>query len=107
MNWNIAQAKQHFSDVVKQTATGPQIIYNRNTPVAAMISAEELKVYQALKDVSIPEKKSLLEHFAEARQILINAGEENGIEIPPRIDRANAFVEMLEEEYPVPPNENR
>jgi len=37
MNWNIAQAKQHFPEVVKQAGTEPQIIYNRNTPVAAVI----------------------------------------------------------------------
>ena len=106
MIWNIAQAKQHFSDVVKQAATEPQIIYNRNTPVAAMIAAEDLAEYQALKQAaSTPAKKSLLDHFAEMRQILIDAGYENGLEIPPRVDRPNAFVEMLEQEYPMQADE--
>lgn len=100
MNWNIAQAKQHFSDVVKQAATEPQIIYNRNTPVAALITTEELAEYRSLKAASTPAKKSLLDYFSEMRQMLIDAGEENGLEIPPRVDRLNAFVEMLEQEYP-------
>lgn len=107
MNWNIAQAKQHFSDVVKQAAIEPQIIYNRNTPVAAMITAEELEEYRTLKAASTPAKKSLLEHFAEMRRILIDAGDENGLEIPPRVDRTNAFVQMLEENYPIQATENK
>jgi len=105
MNWNIAQAKQHFSDVVKLAATEPQIIYNRNTPVAALITAEELAEYRAWKESSKPAKKSLLAYFDEMRQILIDAGDENGLEIPPRVDRPNAFVEMLEQEYPLPADE--
>ena len=106
MHWNIAQAKQHFSDVVKQAAIEPQIIYNRNTPVAAMITAEELAEYRSLKHAaSAPAKKSLLDHFAEMRQILIDAGDLNGLEIQPRVDRPNAFVEMLEQEYPVKADE--
>lgn len=105
MNWNIAQAKQHFSEVVKQAATEPQIIYNRNTPVAALIAAEELAEYRAWKEASVPPKKTLLEHFAEMRQILIDAGDENGLEIPAREDRPNAFIEMLEQEYPTQADE--
>lgn len=100
MNWNIAQAKQHFSEVVKQAAKEPQIIYNRNTPVAALIGAEELAEYRAWKEASVPPKKTLLEHFSELRQILIDAGYEDGIDTGPRTTRPNAFVEMLEEEYP-------
>lgn len=98
MNWNIAQAKQHFSDVVKQAATEPQIIYNRNTPVAAMIAAEDLAQYRAWKERQKPQ--TLADSFAELRQLLINAGFEDGIELAPRKTRPNAFVEMLEEEYP-------
>jgi prevent-host-death family protein len=98
MNWNIAQAKQHFSDVVKQAATEPQIIYNRNTPVAAMIAAEDLAEYRAWKDTQ--KRPTLLESFAELRQLLIDAGFEDGIDTGPRTTRPNAFVDMLEEEYP-------
>lgn len=100
MNWNIAQAKQHFSDIVKQAAVEPQIIYNRNTPVAAMIAAEDLADFQAWKEGL--RQKTLGEEFAELRRLLIDAGFKDGIELPPRntTGRSNAFVEMLEEEYP-------
>lgn len=41
MNWNIAQAKQHFSEVVKQAAEELQLIYNRRQAVTAVVGAEE------------------------------------------------------------------
>jgi prevent-host-death family protein len=100
MNWNIAQAKQHFSDVVKQAATEPQIIYNRNTPVAVMIAAEDLAEYKTWKEQQRPQ--TLADSFAELRQLMIDAGFVDGLELPSRssISRPNAFVQMLEEEYP-------
>ncbi len=101
MNWNIAQAKQHFSDVVKLAATEPQIIYNRNTPVAALITAEELAEYRAWRDAR--KRPTLLESFAELRQLLIEAGIEDGINPGPRTTRRNAFADMLDEEYPDTP----
>jgi prevent-host-death family protein len=99
MNWNIAQAKQHFSDVVKQAATEPQIIYNRNTPVAAMIAAEDLAEYRAWKE-SHPAKPSLVDVFARMRELA--NGDPDPLPEPRRLEggRPNAFVEMLAEEYP-------
>jgi prevent-host-death family protein len=99
MNWNIAQAKQHFSDVVKQAATEPQIIYNRNTPVAAMIAAEDLAEYRAWKDTH-PGKPSLVDAFAHMRELA--NGDPDPLPDPHRLEggRANAFLEMLAEEYP-------
>ena len=46
MSWNIAQARQHFSDVVKQAADEPQLIYNRERRVAAVINAEQFSSFQ-------------------------------------------------------------
>ena len=101
MNWNIAEAKQHFSEVVKQAGTEPQIIYNRNTPVAAVITADEMAEFGAWKAAQA-KSETLGEAFAKLRQLMIEAGYEDGLELPPRssIGRPNAFVEMLEEEYP-------
>jgi antitoxin (DNA-binding transcriptional repressor) of toxin-antitoxin stability system len=31
MPWNIAQAKQRFSEIVREAAEGPQLIYTRRT----------------------------------------------------------------------------
>lgn len=99
MNWNIAQAKQHFSEVIKQAALEPQLIYNRNTPVAALIAAEELADFQAWKAAQ-QAPRTLAEEFAELRALMEEAGFTDGLEIAPRTSRPNAFVQMLEEEYP-------
>jgi len=99
MNWNIAQAKQRFSEVVKQAAKEPQIIYNRNTPVAALIAAEELAEYRAWKQ-NQPDKPSLVEAFAQMRALA--SGDPDPLPEPRRLEggRPNAFLEMLAEEYP-------
>ena len=46
MTWNIASAKQQFSEVVRLTAEEPQAIYNRDKPVAVLISAEEFEEFK-------------------------------------------------------------
>jgi antitoxin (DNA-binding transcriptional repressor) of toxin-antitoxin stability system len=96
MNWNIAEAKQRFSEVVKQAHSEPQWIYNRKTPVAALIAADEMVEYQAWK-ASQQRPKTLGEEFAELRKIMAEEGLD-GLFIPPRTTRPNAFVEMLDEE---------
>lgn len=96
MNWNIAQAKQHFSQVVKQAGNEPQLIYNRDTPVAAVIAAEELAEYQVWKQQQAP-SRTLADEFAELRRIMQEEGR-GGLEIPERRDRPNALVDMFVEE---------
>ena len=88
MTWNIANAKQQFSEVVRLTAEEPQAIYNRDKPVAVMISAAEYEEFKRWKQ----EKKqpTLVELFDEIRAILAAEGED-GIEVPPRVDRPNPF----------------
>jgi prevent-host-death family protein len=101
MDWNVAQAKQHLSEVIREAAHTPQLIYNRNRPVAAVIAAEEFANYETWKKTQTETvQKTIAEEFAELRQLMIQAGFENGLETPPRVDRPNAFVQMLEEEYP-------
>jgi prevent-host-death family protein len=99
MNWNIAQAKQHFSDVVKQAATEPQIIYNRNTAVAVLIAAEDMAEYRVWKETHRA-KPSLIEAFAHMRALA--NGDPDPLPEPCRQkgERPNAFLEMLAEEYP-------
>ncbi|MDP2809721.1 MAG: type II toxin-antitoxin system prevent-host-death family antitoxin [Rhodocyclaceae bacterium] len=105
MNWNVAQAKQHLSQVIREAAREPQLIHNRNRPVAAVIAAEDLAGYRAWKETqTLQPTRMLADEFAELRRILVEEGFENGLEIPPRAGpdnaRPNAFVQMLEEEYP-------
>jgi hypothetical protein len=95
MPWNIAQAKQQFSEVVRLTAEEPQMIYNRDRCVAAVIDAATFAAFDAWRKKAA--RKTLGEEFAELRRI---AAEDN-YEFPtlPRSEtgRPNAFVAMLEE----------
>jgi transposase-like protein len=94
MSWNIAQAKQRFSEVVKQAAVEPQLIYNRDRLVVAVINAEDFAIFKRWRNQT--ERRTLAEEFAELRKIV----EEEHYEliVPPRLDRPNAFLQMLEEE---------
>ena len=90
MTWNIATAKQQFSEVVRLTAEEPQAIYNRDKPVAVLISAgdyEDFKRWQAER-----QRPSLAQQFDEIRALLAAEGQD-GIEIPPRADRPNPMDE--------------
>lgn len=100
MSWNVAQAKQHLSEVLRLAAEEPQVIYNRSRPVAAVIPAEDLEAFQTWKAGQQAPQRTLVEEFAELRALLVEAGFEDGIPLEPRTDRPNAFLEMLEEEYP-------
>lgn len=99
MSWNIARAKQKFSEVVRLTAEEPQVIYNRDQPVAVLVDAKEYAAYEEWRQQSAA--KTLGEEFAELRRI---AAEENyELEVSPRgADRPNAFLEILEEEARAP-----
>jgi prevent-host-death family protein len=88
MTWNIASAKQQFSEVVRLAVREPQAIYNRDKPVAVLISADQFADYQRL--LAAQQKPTLTEQFAQIRAILTAEGSD-GIEIAPRMDRPNAF----------------
>jgi len=94
MPWNIAQAKQQFSEVVRLTAQEPQAIYNRDKPVALMVNPAEFAQFQEWR--SRQREVTLIEQFNDGRAALAQAGL---IEIPcierGDIQRPNAFVQML------------
>lgn len=90
MTWNIASAKQQFSEVVRLTAEEPQAIYNRDKPVAVVVSVEEYEKFKQWK--AERERPTLTELFDEIRAILAAEGQD-GIEIPPRTTRYNAMVD--------------
>lgn len=88
MTWSIANAKQQFSEVVRLTAEEPQAIYNRDKPVAVMVSADEYEEFKQWK--AERQRPTLTQLFDEIRAILAAEGED-GIQIPPRTDRPNPF----------------
>ena len=90
MTWNIASAKQQFSEVVRLTAEEPQAIYNRDKPVAVVVSAKEFDEFKQWKAQQA--KPSLLELFANMRAALVEEGFD-GLDLPPRTTRYNPMVD--------------
>ena len=90
MTWNIASAKQQFSEVVRLTAEEPQAIYNRDKPVAVIISAQDFEDFQRWRTER--GRPTLTEMFDEIRA-LVAADGQDGIEIPPRTTRYNSMVD--------------
>ena len=88
--WNIASAKQQFSEVVRLTAEEPQAIYNRDKPVAVLVSAEDFEEFKQWKAQQA--KPSLLELFANMRAALVEEGFD-GLDLPPRTTRYNPMVD--------------
>jgi prevent-host-death family protein len=97
MPWNIAQAKQHFSDVVKQADKEPQLIYNRHRPVAALINARDFEAFEAWRRKQAT-SRSLAEEFAELRALAL--GDDDPL---PDVDRhamgrPDVFADCAEED---------
>ena len=88
--WNIASAKQQISEVVRLTAEEPQAIYNRDKPVAVLVSAEDFEEFKQWKAQQA--KPSLLELFANMRAALVEEGFD-GLDLPPRTTRYNPMVD--------------
>jgi antitoxin (DNA-binding transcriptional repressor) of toxin-antitoxin stability system len=92
MNWKIGEAKQRFSEVVRAAEDGPQRIYHRERLVAGVVDAETLEDYLAWRDRR--GRRTVADAFAELRELLRD--EPNGLTIPEREDRENAFDELLD-----------
>ena len=97
MTWNIAQAKQQFSEVVRLSVQEPQAIYNREKQVAVLISAAEFESFNQWRTAQ--QEPSLTAQFGEIRSALQQAGTRD-LPMPDRdtVQRPNAFVQMLEAE---------
>jgi len=93
MNWNIADAKQKFSELIRAAEDEPQWIYNRDKLVAAVIPAATLQDFLAWRNAA--ERPSLGAAFAELRRICEE--EDYKFELPPRQERPNPFPDALDE----------
>lgn len=93
MNWDIVAAKQHFSVMVSNAASEPQWICEPGKEVAVLVDVETFRAFQAWREREV--RRTLADDFAELRQI---CAEENvELSLHPRRDRANVFVESLDE----------
>ena len=89
MSHKIGYAKQHLSAVIRLAAREPQLICNRASPVAAVVSAAEYGEFLQWKAARArPTMAALL---GDLRRIC--AAENYAFEAPPRTDRKNPLVE--------------
>lgn len=97
MTWNIGQAKQQFSEVVRLCGQEPQAIYNREKPVAVLVNAAEFETFHRWRTAQ--HEPSLSEQFGELRAALQEARLQ-APDIPARraAQRPSAFVQMLDAE---------
>lgn len=91
-DWSVGEAKQRFSEVIRESAEEPQLIYNRDRLVAAVISVSSPEDVSRLS--SGEKGRSLGESFAELRAIA--SEEKYSLRVPRRRDRKNAFTETLD-----------
>ena len=92
MRWSVSEAKQQFSTVVKSAATEPQLIFNRDRLVAAVVDGETLEEFEEWRRhrrASLGERMAELRRIAEEEEYVLTLGE--------RRNRANAFVETLDD----------
>ncbi len=94
MPWNIARARQKFSEIIRRAADGPQLIYNRKRLVAAVIDAEEFRAFKAWSERAAG--RTLDEEFAELHQIMQQENFE--LTVPPRSTRRSKSIETLKAE---------
>ena len=94
MPWNIAQAKQQFSELVRRSAQQPQLIYNRKNMVAAVIDAQQYLAFKKWADQA--HGQTLADEFAELRGIMQD--EDYQLTPSPRSTRRDSLTKLLEEE---------
>lgn len=88
--WNVAEAKEKFSQMIREAADNPQFIFSRDRLVAAVVSPEAFREFQSWQ-----EGESLAEAFIELRTLC--AEESYILEVPQRVDRANDFANALDD----------
>jgi len=93
MQWKVSEAKQRFSEVVKSAAGEPQLIFNRDRLVAAVVDGETLRAFEDWQRRC--NRASLAERFVNLRAIATEEG--YVMATPERRDRANAFAEIVDD----------
>ena len=91
MAWNVAEAKQRLSEVLRSAVAEPQTIYSRSRPVAVVVAGsmfEEFRVWQAERKA-----RTVGAAFAELRSLTKDSP--YVLAVPKRKNRGNAFSEAL------------
>jgi antitoxin (DNA-binding transcriptional repressor) of toxin-antitoxin stability system len=86
--WNVGEAKQQFSEVLRRSASEPQLIYRRSHLIAAVVAMD------ASKQGGPPTRVTIGDRFEEARELF----REEAYRLPQvrRRSRRNGFVRTLD-----------
>ena len=93
MRWNVAQAKQSLSEVLRQANSEPQAIYNRERLVAAVVGGSLLEEF--LRWRADHGTRTVGDAFADLRALC--AEEDYELPMVERSTRPNPFAELLDE----------
>lgn len=91
MVWNVAEAKQRLSQVLRDAVQEPQTIYSRSRPVAVVVAGktlEEFRAWQAERNA-----RTVGTAFAELRSLARGSG--SVFVVPRRKSRRNEFSKAL------------
>jgi prevent-host-death family protein len=87
MDWKVAEAKQRFSELLREAVTEPQLIHNRSRLVAVVVGAAEAAAFLEWRRQA---SRSVADAIDEIGRI---CGEEGySLEIAPRVDRENPLL---------------
>lgn len=88
MKWNVAEAKQRLSELLRSAAKEPQTILSRSRPVAVVVDAEAFEQFKAWQ--AARRARTLAETFDELRSLAASEG--YVLPLPERRNRRNAFA---------------
>jgi prevent-host-death family protein len=88
MNWNVADAKQQLSEVIRQARAEPQLVFRRKELVAVVVDPA---TFDRLQEHELRSQTTLDSAAAEVRRVLAEEGYE--LPLPERGDRPNDFAE--------------
>ena len=72
MNWRVGEAKQRLSELLRESASEPQLVYSRDRLVAAVISAELFEEFAEWREER--RRRTLGDSFDEVREICRDEG---------------------------------
>ena len=88
MPWKVGEAKQRFSDLLRQAASEPQLIYNRDRLVAVVVEGGAFEEFRKWEEQT--QRRTLAAAFDELRRIA--AEEDYELKVPKRRNRQSASV---------------
>ncbi len=89
MPWKLEDAEQKFSELIHAAVEEPQLIYDQNQLVSAVVKADIFQEFLAWQQQS--QRPSFADAFIELRELCVE--EAYLLETPPRHNRSNPFAD--------------